>query len=303
MTSLLFVSLALSVGLCSGRRGDHLQYAFVWKHKYLSKLYLFFRAGLFRMALPNVGEECSRNSPLPTIQESEESNDDLNELENVLKLSRKKREHRTPSKKKPDSDVVPSSSNVRQRTPRHCASRAREKITTLLNPKDTSGGEYYAASDYGSDGSEEAYHPTIDEDIMPKGECKNEINILRSTTNIDSERLNFEFCRIQTEPLLMTTMTKTWWAKVLKSLALKRRAGGGARWWGPRRWRLPRRWASRDSTGPRTKRRWKLKRKSVRFRRRRPFDGNWETVSQRSKKIDLITNNKTPVAYFQKLSR
>jgi len=122
------------------------------------------------MALPNVGEECSRNSPLPTIQESEESNDDLNELENVLKLSRKKREHRTPSKKKPDSDVVPSSSNVRQRTPRHCASRAREKITTLLNPKDTSGGEYYAASDYGSDGSEEAYHPTIDEDIMPKGE-------------------------------------------------------------------------------------------------------------------------------------
>lgn len=120
------------------------------------------------MAFSAIGEEGQRNSPLPTIQESEEDLNDV--LEDVLQMSRRKREHKTPSKR--DSIDTQRSTSIRHRTPRHCAEQAREKINTLLNPGDKYSKAIYNYSDNSSDGSEDAFHPIIDEEFMPKGECK-----------------------------------------------------------------------------------------------------------------------------------
>jgi len=121
------------------------------------------------MAFSTAGEEGQRNSPLPTIQESEEDLNDV--LEDVLQMSRRKKEHKTPSKR--DSIDTRGSVNIRQRTPRHCAEQAREKITTFFNPGDKYSKSIYDYSDNSSDGNDDTFHPIIDEEFMPKGECKN----------------------------------------------------------------------------------------------------------------------------------
>jgi len=118
------------------------------------------------MAFSTAGEEGQRNSPLPTIQESEEDLNDV--LEDVLQMSRRKKEHKTPSKR--DSIDTRGSVNIRQRTPRHCAEQAREKITTFFNPGDKYSKSIYDYSDNSSDGNDDTFHPIIDEEFMPKGE-------------------------------------------------------------------------------------------------------------------------------------
>lgn len=111
---------------------------------------------------------------LPTIQESEEELDNVI-IEDILRSSRKKRECRTPSKK--DSSAEKNKSSARKRSSRQSAEHAREKITTLFSHQgDKSGRSMYAVSEDGSLTSEEssdAFQPIADEELMPKGECKN----------------------------------------------------------------------------------------------------------------------------------
>ena len=110
---------------------------------------------------------------LPTIEESDE---DLDLVEGILRTSRKKRECRTPSKRNASSEKSKSQAaelSARKRTPRHCAEQAREKITTLFNQGDKYGRSIYAVSEDGtSEDSSEAFQPIDEEDVMPKGECK-----------------------------------------------------------------------------------------------------------------------------------
>ena len=109
---------------------------------------------------------------LPTIEESDENIEDI--IQDILRTSRRKNECKTPSKKESTTEKSRSSeSSARKRTPRHCAEQAREKITTLFNHGDKYGRQMYAVSEDGSDSSESStYQQMIDEEIMPKGECK-----------------------------------------------------------------------------------------------------------------------------------
>lgn len=108
---------------------------------------------------------------LPTIDESDEENIDL--IEDILRISRKKKECRTPRKKEASVEKSKTAdSSARKRTPRHCAEQAREKITTLFNQGDKYGRSIYAVSENEtSEDSCEAFLPIADEEIMPKGEC------------------------------------------------------------------------------------------------------------------------------------
>nr|CAG4649574.1 EOG090X0AVI [Scapholeberis mucronata]SVE93801.1 EOG090X0AVI [Scapholeberis mucronata] len=107
---------------------------------------------------------------LPTIEESDE---DLDLVEDILRISRKKKECRTPSKRSSSekSKSKAAELSARKRTPRHCAEQAREKITTLFNQGDKHGRSIYAVSESGSsEDSCEAFQPIDEEDVMPKGE-------------------------------------------------------------------------------------------------------------------------------------
>nr|CAG4641933.1 EOG090X0AVI [Eurycercus lamellatus] len=104
---------------------------------------------------------------LPTIQESEE---DINEiLEDVHRTTRRKRDCQTPSKKNGVEKTQPGS-GTRQRTPRHCAERAREKLASHFSKTDKHGWATYVASESGSEDSSDTFLPIVDEEIMPKGE-------------------------------------------------------------------------------------------------------------------------------------
>ncbi len=105
---------------------------------------------------------------LPTIQESDE---DLNTvLDDVHRSTRRKRECRTPSKVVSAEKSAPSSGS-RQRTPRHSADKARQKLANMFNPGDKYGRTMYPVSESGSEESSDSYQPALDEEIMPKGEC------------------------------------------------------------------------------------------------------------------------------------
>nr|CAG4634980.1 EOG090X0AVI [Alona affinis] len=104
---------------------------------------------------------------LPTIQESDEELKDI--LDDVHRSTRaRKRDCRTPSKK--SSETKAPGSGSRQRTPRHCAEQAREKLSTLFNQGDKYGRSIYAVSESGSEDSSDSYLPIVDEEMMPKGE-------------------------------------------------------------------------------------------------------------------------------------
>ena len=107
---------------------------------------------------------------LPTIQESDEELKDV--LDGVHRSTRRKRQesNRTPTKKT-DNEKAPGSGS-RQRTPRHCAEQAREKLATLFNQGDKHGRSMYAVSESGSEDSSDSYLPIVEEEVMPKGECK-----------------------------------------------------------------------------------------------------------------------------------
>lgn len=105
---------------------------------------------------------------LPTIQESDEELKDV--LDDVHRSTRRKREYRTPSKK-PSKEKAPGS-GTRQRTPRHCAEQAREKLACLFSQGERNVHPMYAVSESGSEDSADAYLPLLDEEVMPKGECK-----------------------------------------------------------------------------------------------------------------------------------
>jgi hypothetical protein len=113
---------------------------------------------------------------LPTIQESEEELDNVI-IEDILRSSRKKRECRTPSKKDSSTEKNKSSdSSARKRSSRQSAEHAREKITTLYNQQ-SNGRSIYVVSEDGltSEESSDAFQPIVDEEVMPKGECKNKL--------------------------------------------------------------------------------------------------------------------------------
>jgi hypothetical protein len=116
---------------------------------------------------------------LPTIQESEEELDNVI-IEDILRSTRKKRECRTPSKKDSSAEKKKSSdSSTRKRSSRQSAEQAREKITTLFNHHDDNklGRSIYTVSEDGltSEESSDAFQPIADEEVMPKGECKNKL--------------------------------------------------------------------------------------------------------------------------------
>jgi hypothetical protein len=115
---------------------------------------------------------------LPTIQESEEELDNVI-IEDILRSTRKKRECRTPSKKDSSAEKKKSSDlSTRKRSSRQSAEQAREKITTLFNHHDDKlGRSIYTVSEDGltSEESSDAFQPIADEEVMPKGECKNKL--------------------------------------------------------------------------------------------------------------------------------
>ena len=110
---------------------------------------------------------------LPTIEESDEDLDDI--VKDILRSTRKKKECRTPSKKDSNTEKSKSDLSARKRTPRQCAEQAREKITTLFNQGDKYGRSIYTVSESGSsEDSSEAFLPIAEDEMMPKGECKND---------------------------------------------------------------------------------------------------------------------------------
>jgi hypothetical protein len=105
--------------------------------------------------------ELKRRASLCTIQEAEENLSEA--IENALKTP--KRKDRGQQAQTPDTS---SRTGTRQRTPRHCAEQAREKITTIFNKNDR---PFQAIYEDDFDSSEDEETTPMEEDAMPKGEC------------------------------------------------------------------------------------------------------------------------------------